>query len=466
MVGIISAVSRRGRGASSTPRRVGAAACCATALLLGGCGSSANRVSPETTLRLTRTAVQPFAGFGTAAASDLVLDPLANTTGLQPSQVRRMDDDLLGAGVRLVRVFGPLQLPDRPPVTVWSSGDPRLRMMRRLAPRGVRFIFTGSGAPADLVEDGAASGPLIAGAEAAYARFLVGCIAAAAAQGTPFALAAVGNEVDNGRDAGVTLTAAQTATVLRVLQADLKRRRLPTRVALGDNTSWKATRDYAAAQAPMLAAPPAVVASHAYGGDAGRDDVAALARALRAPVWMTEWVSACPRGNCSDDPSMARALVWARQITRDITRGQAAAWFVFRGVADSTHGADGAIIVRDRGRPEDPLRRTKRYPIMRQFAVLTSPGARRYAVDGAPPAELDAVGFRSPRRRGVVVTNSGPSERVVRLALGRSDDRLRAWRTDAEDDFRLVLDRRATPAAVDLTLPAGSVITLAADGRG
>lgn len=87
-------------------------------------------------LRLTNQRSHPFAGLGTAVGSDGVLNPLAKTAGLDQGQVARMDQILLGAGVRLVRVSGPGQLPGPGPVRVWGPGDGRLRMMRRSRPAG------------------------------------------------------------------------------------------------------------------------------------------------------------------------------------------------------------------------------------------------------------------------------------------------------------------------------------------
>lgn len=58
-------------------------------------------------------------------------------------------------------------------------------------------MFTGGGAPPNLIKGGGDGGPLADGGERGYARFLAACIEQAARQGTPFAFAAVGNKVDN-----------------------------------------------------------------------------------------------------------------------------------------------------------------------------------------------------------------------------------------------------------------------------
>lgn len=158
----------------------------------------------------------------------------------------------------------------------------------------------------------------------------------------------------------MSMTPPQSAVVLGVLQSDLRRKNLKTPVVLGDNTSWATTLTYATAQAAALPRPPGLVASHAYGGDGGRDQVASLAQRLRVPLWMTEWIDACPRGNRPDDPSIEKALVLAEKISLDLTVGRAGAWF----------------LVRDRANAARPLSTTKRYPVMRQFAVAAPRGSR------------------------------------------------------------------------------------------
>ncbi len=416
-------------------------------------------------LRLTNQRSHPFAGLGTAVGSDGVLDPLARTAGLDKGQVARMDRLLLAAGVRLVRVSGPGQLPGPGRIRVWGRGDGRLRMMRRLAPRGVRFMFTGGGAPPNLIGGGGESGPLADGGERGYARFLAACIEQAARQGTPFAFAAVGNEVDNQDPLGVSMTPEQSAAVVVALQGDLRKKNLKTPVVLGDNTSWATTLTYATAQAAALPRPPGLVASHAYGGDGSRDQVASLAQRLRVPLWMTEWIDACPRGDCPDDPSIEKALALAEKISLDLTVGRAGAWFLVRAVADSTHGPDGAIIVRDRSNAARPLSTTKRYPVMRQFAVAAPPGSALTTVRGAPPAGLDVAGFSSQRNRGVVLTRRFGNEALrVRLVLGQRDGALRAWRTSADESFRSILTRPSTPRSIDLVLPPFSITTVTSDG--
>lgn len=443
----------------------------ACVMLLTGCALDSDGARPDdvtasgppaATALVTSTRRQRFAGFGTAVATDTEIDPWAQTAGLTAKQVRDLDALALGAGIRLIRIFGPGQSPGPGGTRVWTPRDGRLRLMRRLRGRGVRFMFTGQGAPATLVQGGGETGPLLAGSERDYARFLAENLEVAARAGTPFAIAAIGNEVDNASDPGVSLTSGQTAAATRELARQIKRRGLRTRVALGDNTAWDKTLRYATAQASSLGggSRPAIVASHAYGGDAQRSDVARFARRRRLPVWMTEWVSACPNGQCPDDPSIAFALRWAEEITTDLTVGGASAWFMFRGVSDASHGPDGAIVLRDRAHPEKPLSTTKRYPIVRQFATAAPPGSLRVdaRVQGAP--EVRALAFTGPRRRSLVLTHTGAEAIRLEAVLGKGGGTISGWLTSAADDFRRFTKRRVSSGRLTVTLPSHSVTTL------
>jgi O-glycosyl hydrolase len=413
------------------------------------------------TLRVTSNRRQRMEGFGTAVASDSVVDPWAQTGATNAPQARRVDALMLRSGIRLVRIFGPGQAPGPAGVRVWSAADGRLRLMRRLQRRGVRFVFTGQGAPPALVEGGGETGALLRGQEERYAAFLAACLEVAQRAGTPFEFAAIGNEVDNPGDPGVSLTAGQAATVTRALAGEITRRRLRVRLVLGDTLNWRSTLGYAEAQVRALAGRrPAFVASHGYGADEARPALARFAAARRLPLWMTEWVSACPRGDCPDDPTIGFALRWARQINDDLTSGSASAWFMFRGFADSTHGADGAIVVRERSAAGDRFTTTKRHPIVRQFALAAPPGSRRLETRGQLPGDVRALAFSGPRRRSVVLTNLTHSETRVRVLLGSRRGELRGWRTSAAESFRATMRRRVAGGGVNISLAPESVTTL------
>lgn len=471
------------RSESSTAARLLVAGIAIGCLVLLGCGSGSKAGAKPTatgivgtqtpTATATRSAPvgaravitsvgrQRFLGFGTAVASDSVFDPWAQTSGLSAQQVSQLDALTLRAGIRLVRIFGPGQFQGGTGLTEqWTAQDARLRFMRRLRGRGVRFIFTGQGAPAAMVQGGGVTGPLLPGSERAYGRFLAAALAVAARAGAPFAYAAVGNEVDNAADAGVSLTPEQTAVATRVLAREIRRRGLRTQVALGDNTTWTKSLEYARAQVGALGRQRAgIVATHSYGGEEQRPHVARFARSRRLPLWMTEWVSACPAGDCPDDPSIGFALRWAKQITTDLTVGGAAAWFMFRGVSDASHGLDGAIVVRDRNRPDSPLSKTKRYPIVRQFATAGPPGSLRVdaRVTGAP--DVRALAFTRPDSRALVLTHTGSEAINLQAVLGRPGT-VQGWRTSASEDFRPFVDRRIESGHLTLSLPAQSVTTL------
>lgn len=423
------------------------------------------RAAVSGAIKLTSRARQRIEGWGTAVTTDQVFDPWGEVGRGDPSVARQLDRLVLRSGINLVRVFAPGPEQGRGDVAPWSADDGRLALVRRLQGKGVRFLFTGNGAPSAMLEKGGPYGKLRPGREAAYAAFLADCLQAAARAGARFPYAAIGNEVDNDGSDGRLLSREQAATVIAALAGEIRRRGLRTRVVLGDTTTWPSTLDYANAQ---YAAVPrdqiAFVASHAYGGDEARPEVARFARQRRLPLWMTEWVSACPEGDCQDDPSIGFALRWASQMTKDLTIAGASAWFMFRGIADSTHGADGAIIVRTRGAARR-FTETKRYPVLRQFTTAARRGVRRVDTSGNAKADVLQVGFASRRRRALVLTNEGTDANTVRVVLSRRPGRLRTWRTSASENFASRPARRLARGTVDVMLPPQSVTTLVYEER-
>lgn len=446
------------------------------ALVCGSCGSSRDRDRSEggvratsaqvegagtATIELTSRKRQPIEGWGTAVTTDQVFDPWGDVGDGDPVQARELDRLTLRAGINLVRVFAPGPQQGRGDVAVWPADDGRLALGRRLARRNVRFMMTGNFAPSAMLVNGGPYGRLKPGSEADYAEFLASCLQAAARAGVRFHYAGVGNEVDNEGASGRFLSREQAATVIAMLAGEIRDRGLDTRVVLGDTTNWASTLEYASAQYDGLPRDQiAFVATHGYGGEDRRPELARFARQRALPLWMTEWVSACPQGDCGDNPSIEFALRWATRITEDLTIADARAWFMFRGVADSTHGADGAIIVRTRANGSQRFTPTKRYPVLRQFTIAAPRGVRRVDTTGGAASDVLRVGFVSRRRRALVLTNTSQETRAVKAVLSTKAGRLQTWRTSASQNLASLRTRSLARGNVKLELPPQSVTTL------
>lgn len=465
----------KGRGAALAVAALAVAA-------LAGCGGGGNRGSspapkgsafapgcpPGRTERtggqpgsnliaVTGRARQTIRGWGASVVGDTYVEPLVDPVGLTPAQLRTLDVLVFRkAGIDLVRVFGPGY--GRTAVTATGAAlrrDRRLAFMRRVAPLGVRFMWTGADAPAPL-KDGRR---LAAGSEAAYARYIAGQLRFARdANRTPFAYAAIANEPDNPVSL-LTMTPRQTAAVYAALAGELRRQRLTTRLVFGDDTGWNTACRYARAQLASPAARRAAVAVASHGYRGRRPDARGVARDARRSgleVWQTEWGTGCT--SCPEDNSMHRALGWSHKIVSNLENGQASAWFTFRAVALDDHGPGDALIVRRRSDRRSPWLLTRRFFVFRQYTSAAPPGARRLDVRERVPGVF-SVAFRTRRRVALVVTNERHGPARVRLALGTRRGAVLVRRTSEHESFAALPALRAGGRALAVTLPAQSVTT-------
>lgn len=418
------------------------------------------------TLQVTGQPLQRIDGWGATIVTDSPRDPQAEPAGLSRGELGALDRLVFKrAGINLLRINGPGFVTPAGPDGVGlasdgegrpSARDGRWALMRRARRFGVRFLFTASNAPASMKR-----GRFLAhGSERRFARYVADNLSFARRLGVPFDFVAIGNEIDNSaRFIALRLSAGQAAKVYDALAGEITRRRLPTRLALGDNINWSGAVGYASAalRSPRVGSLASVLASHAYGGDGSRAAAGHLARARGLSLWMTEWTGArCIDGGCGDDPDIGYALRWAEQITRDLSMPGTNAWFLLRPVDDSTHGASSGIIVRTRGDARRPFYRTTRFYVFRQFTSAAPPGARRVETLGHVPA----LAFRFGRRLSVVVTNRGDRGRRVRLRLGPGPGRVAIRRTGATERFERLPDRRYDGRELRLSLPARSVTTV------
>jgi O-glycosyl hydrolase len=408
-------------------------------------------------VQVTRVRRQVIGGWGASVVSDTFIDPLVDTQGFTRAGVRLMDrlvfEDL---GIGAMRIFGP----GFGRATVRATAIDRVRdrsfaFMRRVAPLGVRFMFTAARAPAALT-DGAR---LRDGAEADYARWIASYLRFSRdVIGVPFAFTAIANEPDNNRSP-LTITPDQAAKVYGALAREIDRQGLPTKLVLGDTTGWGSACPYADALLADATARDAAVAfaTHPYSGtfDQARG-LAAKATLAGVPTWQTEWGTGC--ATCRENDSVERALRWSRKIAEDLSGPEVTVWFAFRAVADAAHGPGDAVMVRIRRGGRSRLYLTKRYFVMRQWTSAAPPGAVRLAVRSAVPG-LWAVAFRRPRRTALVLTNSAPVERRLRLDLGRPRGRVSVRRTSASERFARLDSLRYSGRPVPVVVAPRSVTT-------
>jgi O-glycosyl hydrolase len=413
--------------------------------------------APAGTITVTGREQQRIDGWGASVVGDTEVEPLVDPVGLRPAQLRELDRLVFGvAGIDLVRVFGPgfgRAEVSAPPAR--RTRDASFAFMRRVAPYGVRFMFTGARAPAAF-QDGTR---LRAGAEAAYGRWIAAYLRFARdVMGLPFSFAAVANEPDNSKSR-LVMTPAQSAQVYASLAGALSASDQHTRLVLGDNTGWSTACPYVAAQLRAKLAPrAAAVASHAYIPSAARaGSLAEQARRAGLPLWQTEWGTGC--ASCPERDSMHLATRWSARIANDLIAGRVAAWFAFRAVADSTHGPGDALIVRERANRRRPWLVTRRFDVLRQYTSVAPRGARRLDVASGVRG-VEAVAFRDGARVSLVLTNlrlHRPSP--VRLVLGPGAGALSARRTSERLRFAALAPQPYAGRPVVVNLPPQSVTT-------
>jgi O-glycosyl hydrolase len=415
-------------------------------------------------IAVTHRRAQRIEGWGTSVLGTGGADPIVSGKGLSASQLRVLDRLIFRkAGINLVRVLPEENLlrpvPNR---AAWSSSDQRLRFMRRVRPLGVRFMFTGAGAPLRMRVGNSPIGALAPGQERAYAQFLVRSLAVAQRSGAPFKWTAIGNEVDNPGYHWVSMQPAQAALVYQDLARDIRARGLATRLVLGDTETWGGTNRYsnAAWSSRAVRRLASVVASHGYGvvEPAVVQPVKEFAKRRRLSLWMTEWVSGCTADPYNKATQLALALQWATRITSDLTLGDVQAWFMLQAVPPAVHGASCGIAVSRFGNRRHPYVLNKRYWMLRQFTSVARPGAHRYET-ASDAGGLPAIAFRRAGTTGLVVTNPRPVAARVRILLGHRGV-LSARRTSATENFARVLRRRRYGGGqLSQVLPARSITT-------
>jgi O-glycosyl hydrolase len=153
----------------------------------------------------------------------------------------------------------------------------------------------------------------------AYANYLVQYAKDYAADGVPLTYIGPVNEpsfTPNGYD-GMTLTPAQTASLLDVLGPALAASGLPTKLQCCAAIGWDSAQQYAAAIAadPVASSYTQLFTSHGYSA-APTSPLAGWTK----PVWETEWSTFETWDPAWDDGSAASGLTWAQHIYQGLTQ--------------------------------------------------------------------------------------------------------------------------------------------------
>jgi O-glycosyl hydrolase len=413
--------------------------------------------APAGRIVVTSDERQTIAGWGASVVTDTYVDPLVDPTTMTVKQVEAMDRALfVDARINLVRVFGPgfgNAKVDVPPAE--RANDRALAFMRRVAPYGVRFMFTGAKAPPELMT----GRRLRFGAEAQYAAWIAGYLRAARFLGAPFAFAAAANEPEN-RASRLQMRPAQSALVYSALASELAANGpQDTKLVLGDTTGWGSACPFAVALTADPALPPAAAAyaTHPYFGNLTQArGLAERANSSGLDVWQTEFGTGC--ATCPDGGGIHEAMTWSQEIAGALDAGRTSAWFAFRGIADSTHGPGDALLVRERRNRKRPFYASKRFHVFRQYSTVAPPGSAVLEVAERLPA-VTAAAFRDGDRVSVVVTNTGRAAHPVELDLGSAAGTITPRRTSFREDFRALPKLRYDGAPLRVELPGGSVTT-------
>jgi O-glycosyl hydrolase len=413
--------------------------------------------APPGRIVVTSDERQTIAGWGASVVTDTYVDPLVEPAGMSAAQVDAMDRKLFReARIDIVRVFGPgfgRAKVDAAPRA--RAGDRALAFMRRVAPYGVKFMFTGAKAPRAMMT----GRKLRPGAEAAYAAWVAEYLRTARFLGAPFSYAAAANEPEN-RASRLQMTPAQSARVYAALAGELAAGGPgDVRLVLGDTTGWGSACPFAVALTaqPDLPALSAAVATHPYFGSlAQARGLAERVREAGLDVWQTEFGTGC--ATCPDRGGVHEAIDWSAEIAAGLDAGRTSAWFTFRGIADSTHGPGDALLVRERRNRKRPFYASKRFHVFRQYSSVAPPGSSVLAVAEQVPG-LIAVAVRDGGRRSLVVTNTARAAHPVELDLGSRAGALSARRTSFREDFRALPRLRYRGRPLKVALPAESVTT-------
>ncbi|HET7017638.1 MAG TPA: glycoside hydrolase [Streptosporangiaceae bacterium] len=241
----------------------------------------------------------------------------------------------------------------------------------------------------------------------AYANYLKQYAADYTAAGVPLSYIGPENEANFAPASydGMTLSPAQTASLLDVLGPTMASSGLPTQVECCATQGWNLAQQYAAAieSDPTARADTKVFTSHGYTGP----PTTPLAGWTR-PAWQTEWSGFARWNPAWDDGSQASGLAWAQHIFAGLDQSDLSAFLYWWGSSTPSFNGDNESLIQLRGSSVVPSGRLWAFA---NFSRFVRPGAVRIGATTSD-ATLTVDAFK----------NTSGTVTVVALNLARSAD--------------------------------------------
>jgi O-glycosyl hydrolase len=238
------------------------------------------------------------------------------------------------------------------------------------------------------------------------------------------------NEPDNAPPWGSCLfSAAEFKAFVPHVFNELKRRGLPTKIILGEQTSWRFTRVADTMNDPTTAAMIAILAAHPY---AKPDGWASPYKGVR-PIWQTEHSI-----GQDDAHGMSTALTQATEIHNFMVQSEIQAW----------HAWNLGVIMGG-----------KRLYTLGHWSKFVRPGFVRIGTTSTGPVLVSAYKDATDGRFAVVAVNSGSATTVAVQFAGISPTSVTPWVTSATLNMAPQATIDVTGGRFTYAFAANSVVT-------
>ena len=293
----------------------------------------------------------------------------------------------------------------------------------------------------------------------AYANYLKQYAADYAAAGIPLTYIGPENEANlapSNYD-GMTLTPAQTASLLDVLGPTMASSGLSTKVECCATEGWDYAQQYAAAiEGDSTAnADTAVFTSHGY--------TAAPTSPLSGwskPAWETEWSTFESWDPAWDDGSDASGLTWAQHIFAGLDSANLSAFLYWWGSSTPSGNGDNESLIQINGSTVSPSGRLWAFA---NFSNFVRPGAVRIGA-ATSDGNLTLDAFKNTNGTvAVVALNTGTSADPVTFSLTGTGTpngaTVTPYLTNSSSDAAAQATTAVSGGAFSATLPARSLVT-------
>ena len=192
---------------------------------------------------------------------------------------------------------------------------------------------------------------------------------------------------------GMTLSPAQTASLLDVLGPTMASSGLPTRVECCATEGWNLAQQYAAAieSDPTASAATEVFTSHGYTG-APTTPLPGWTR----PAWQTEWSGFAHWNPAWDNGRQSSGLAWAQRIFAGLDQSRLAAFLYWWGSSTPSFNGDNESLIQIHGSSVVPSGRLWAFA---SFSRFVRPGAVRIGASSSD-GDLTLDCFQERRRHG------------------------------------------------------------------